>query len=1265
MNKPIEGSGSQYFSPSSEARAAGEAGPPTEPVSVLEPIEKKAKWRQTFLLKGKGKEKADAHIEQPSPISPPVPPFSHTNSYSERLIAPPSTPVSGLATIRKQEMSDMRHVPRPTSAMDSYVVIDSPVGESDSDSFILIGREIGNIFLGEISSTPNLADTLNSSGVDPAIKTQHCIPGKLPKRHSPRRAAAVPVLAIDPTFGSRHEIDSSSSGSLTPRPRTASTASTVSARSPISHRTTLSSIPEVAIPVVPRVSSPAISARVNISPSCKTPGPNDRDTNHDPKNTQLDKVPERVSKTTPPTPSSPKVPVSIRVSLTTHEIAARLGTDGSLDISSTLGKPQLHTLLPIWNCGSADIYREYMRDGSAVAIKTMSLRFDTTTRDGNALERAARDLHAWSKCDHPNIIKLSGLVVFQDEIGIVYPWIDHGNVRQYLAGNTGEDRYRLSTQVCRGLEYLHSLGIVHSNLKGTNVLISHSGDIMLADIGSARLKGHALQDTYTNAISLRSPRWTAPEIIRSLGTYSTASDVYALGMVILEILTGKDPYHEMSDQAIFCEILFENKLPTPERPKTAIPVGNVQGDRLWELLQMCWVYAPEKRPSAATAAEIYDCSHSLMAPAPPPPRILDNLKQINFNRAPTTAQAETIVPPPRLLSPTRSRFASEDRIGEAQFYPGGSPTPRMSRRSEDYQPRSYPPEHHYVEEPESYVDPEPEVVKPAKKKSKWKQIFSRKKKGKGRAGTLVDPSPQPPLSTRTSSYPEPPPVIPASGPPASDVSTRYQLRDTGPVTDPVPPTNLFLDRMSISESRAESLRADEAAREGVAEGTMFGHRRAGGSLLSQQTRSYMDPGPPVMLIDEQTGNRVPREVSFASSHHPTADGVPVKKKRSLGGTLKRLFSRKKKVPPLVIPPPEQPVPTSHFVEIEDSHPLPAVPVQVYPTPPSAVPAVMSPRSSRSHHSVLSPTTEIVIPASTRATSPVAIPVRQGTTSSAVSSARSLHRYNTATPVSAVPVRRNTGSSVGAVPVQPNTGSSIGVVPRRRDTASSVGTGVVPRRHTGSSFGVGRRNTASSVGAAPTTRPTVVVPAPPLSRVTASESPSIRSVRGDKSWGEIRVPPEPAPARTPIISTRPAVGAGLGTGRVGLGSRPVLAPRVPRTPRTYAAPPARTPYVHVPRPIPPPPRYPTLPTTTTTSGSGGLETQVQLIVAALRDLTAEHRHDRAVAEARLEEERAWTAAERERDAELRELVMRLATSRTAGGGVRVGEFGERIVRTESE
>ncbi|KAG9122208.1 hypothetical protein FRC07_001515, partial [Ceratobasidium sp. 392] len=444
MSRPNDGSESHFLNQSNDTRVAGEAEPPTEPVPVtaLEPIEKKIKWRQTFSLKGKGKEKADAHIELPSPISPLVPPFSHINPYPERLIVPPSAmPVNSLGITRRHEMTHAGHVPRPTSAMDSYVVIDSPGGDSDSDSFILVGREIGNIFLGEISSTPNQVDSLGSPSGNPTTSTQLSIPGKPSIRHSVYKATA-PPLTIDPNFRSRHEIDSSSSGSLTPRARPASPALTVSPRSPVSRRTTLASIPEAAAPVIPREPSPVAPAQLDIDLSRNITDPNELSISRDSNNT-----PRIVTESALPTASTPKTPTSIRVSLTVPEIITHLTVNGSLDISKALKNPNLGSpLFPFWRGGLNDLHREYMHDGSIVAVKTMSLTFESTFKDRDTLERAARDLHAWSKCEHPNVIRLSGLAVFKDEIGIIYPWMKRGNIRNYLAQTKRADRCKLSAQ---------------------------------------------------------------------------------------------------------------------------------------------------------------------------------------------------------------------------------------------------------------------------------------------------------------------------------------------------------------------------------------------------------------------------------------------------------------------------------------------------------------------------------------------------------------------------------------------------------------------------------------------------------------------------------------------------------------------------------------------------------------------------------------------------------------------------------------------------
>ncbi|KDN38828.1 hypothetical protein RSAG8_09234, partial [Rhizoctonia solani AG-8 WAC10335] len=286
---------------------------------------------------------------------------------------------------------------------------------------------------------------------------------------------------------------------------------------------------------------------------------------------------------------------------------------------------------------------------------------------------------------------------------------------------------------------------------------------------------------------------------------------------------------------------------------------------------------------------------------------------------------------PPVLRPTRSRFASEDRIGEAQFYPAGSPLAMDRRGSETPSERPYyQSTGHYVEEPQSYATYEQDyvpsapatvVVKP-KKKNKIKQIFSRlkgKKKGKPERSVVVLDTPERPLppTPHTGSDLQPPSPSRYRAP-ASDISSRrVELRDPGFVPR----------RMSITRSRDDSLRAREAARASAREGSVFGpppsapivppaenslfgppptrltttgtpsvvyphERRWTEQRWTEHSGDVYEERPPTpMLVDERSGNQVPRDVSYAS----TGSAIPPKKKkRSMGSIFKRLFTRKKK-----------------------------------------------------------------------------------------------------------------------------------------------------------------------------------------------------------------------------------------------------------------------------------------------------------------------------------------------------------------------------------
>ncbi|CAE6456942.1 unnamed protein product [Rhizoctonia solani] len=116
--------------------------------------------------------------------------------------------------------------------------------------------------------------------------------------------------------------------------------------------------------------------------------------------------------------------------------------------------------------------------------------------------------------------------------------------------------------------------------------------------GHADLIAPTLAFTQTKTGLNFSPRWAAPELLLGeVEETTTSSDVYSLGMTILETFTSTFPFIEKkSDHAVIMEVAFHKR--TPTRPQKVIPEGTVFGDKLWELLTKCWSYDSKDRPSA-------------------------------------------------------------------------------------------------------------------------------------------------------------------------------------------------------------------------------------------------------------------------------------------------------------------------------------------------------------------------------------------------------------------------------------------------------------------------------------------------------------------------------------------------------------------------------------------------------------------------------------------------------------------------------------------
>ncbi|KAG8789403.1 hypothetical protein FRC12_013551 [Ceratobasidium sp. 428] len=298
------------------------------------------------------------------------------------------------------------------------------------------------------------------------------------------------------------------------------------------------------------------------------------------------------------TSTGKQVPDIITSDMALPQIIAILTEHSCPNITRKLDSASCSTA-PLARGGSHEIYKGAMRDGSPVAIRRPQFLL-WSPEAGYLTFKEARGAYTWSKCHHPNVQPLFGIATFRNRLSTVSPWMDNGNVVDYVNKQPGADRFNICTQITCGLAYLHSIGIMHGNLKGSKILVSDLGVPMLGNFSNCISSESIIQFEQMENDYGFNVRWAAPERFWENAAPSTVVDVYSLGMVILEVFTGKVPYYYIaSDRGVMNKRLTEKEI--PQRP-SEISLDDSQGDMLWSLMKKCWQYKPEERP---TAEQVY------------------------------------------------------------------------------------------------------------------------------------------------------------------------------------------------------------------------------------------------------------------------------------------------------------------------------------------------------------------------------------------------------------------------------------------------------------------------------------------------------------------------------------------------------------------------------------------------------------------------------------------------------------------------------------
>jgi eukaryotic-like serine/threonine-protein kinase len=209
--------------------------------------------------------------------------------------------------------------------------------------------------------------------------------------------------------------------------------------------------------------------------------------------------------------------------------------------------------------GMASVWRAH--DEVLARTVAVKLLHDHLAADDGFRERFRREAIAAAKLTHPNVVSLYDTGTDGDFVFLVMEFIDGSTLKDVIREQGALDIARAASigeQVARALDYAHSRGLVHRDVKPANILIGSDGAVKVADFGIAKADQH--DDLTKTGMVLGTAAYVAPEQIRG-ETVDGKADQYALAIVLYEALTGSQPFRGDTPVATAAQRLERDPLP--------------------------------------------------------------------------------------------------------------------------------------------------------------------------------------------------------------------------------------------------------------------------------------------------------------------------------------------------------------------------------------------------------------------------------------------------------------------------------------------------------------------------------------------------------------------------------------------------------------------------------------------------------------------------------------------------------------------------------